>query len=90
MLTLKQFTANGTRYKHYTFGNQGDELVLHRHTYDHLTIVVHGEVTVFDLEKETKLTAPDVIQFEAGRDHGVRAVTPGAVILNVNDASARD
>ncbi len=82
------FEAFGLRFTRYRFAAAGDELPLHQHDFDHLSLVDLGEVEVFDgAGPESRRIALDPeaqpLLFRAGRPHGLRALTAGAVVLNV-------
>ena len=85
-ITGAPFEAFGLRFDRYVFACIGDEIPLHVHPYDHLAVVAHGRVAAFAEDGVREFEAPDVVMFRAGRRHGIRALTDGAVVLNVMQA----
>jgi len=79
------FEAFGLRFIRYRFLSEGDELPLHEHDFDHISVVDGGRVEVFgpDRRVEADLEAKPFM-FRAGRPHGIRALSPGAIVLNVS------
>jgi quercetin dioxygenase-like cupin family protein len=54
----------------------GEQIIKHAHTYDHLSFLVSGSVTLFrEGYKPQELTGPCSITTPAGVHHGVRALT---------------
>lgn len=53
----------------------GEVVVQHRHNYDHLSYLVHGTVDVAVDGVVSSHTGPCALTIEAGKHHGVRAVT---------------
>ena len=82
-ITGVPFEAFGMRFERYVLERSGDEVPLHVHPYDHLAVVAHGRVAAFAEDGAREFEAPDVVMFRAGRRHGIRALTDGAVVLNV-------
>ena len=83
---IRTFTFNGVVCAEYLCEKAGDELPLHSHTFNHLTKVTNGEVEVFDDSGKTMRGAARDAPFEyvAGRKHGIRAVTDGAMFFNIS------
>lgn len=79
------FAFNNSFFVEYRADAVGDELPLHRHTFNHLLKVTAGEVECFtDDGVVVKCVAGDEpIEFTAGRLHGARALTAGAMFLNI-------
>lgn len=68
----------------YRLENIGDELPLHAHIFSHASVVMAGEVEAFDDEGHTMpLKDGERVEFPAGRKHGIRAMTAGAVFINL-------
>lgn len=79
----KTFEVFGQTFTLYTFEHAGDELGLHRHDFDHASVVVAGTVLVFGPDRDLAACVGEVFLFRAGREHGIRATSDGAVVLNV-------
>lgn len=54
---------------------EGVALVQHRHKFDHLAYLVSGDVLVLVDGNTTKHSGPHCFTIEAGKHHGVRALT---------------
>jgi quercetin dioxygenase-like cupin family protein len=83
MLRATPFAFFGTNFTLYTFDHVGDELPIHDHTFEHGSVVAHGRVEIFGVDKRIEVEAPHVIVFPTGKPHGIRALTDGAAVLNV-------
>lgn len=53
----------------------GMALVQHKHLFDHLSILASGTVDVEVDGQRSRITGPACLTIEAGKHHGVRAVT---------------
>ena len=53
----------------------GMALVQHKHAFDHLSILASGTVDVTVEGKTTRFTGADCLTIEAGKHHGVKAIT---------------
>lgn len=80
------FTFNSVNCVEYKCDKAGDELPLHSHTFNHLTKVTNGEVEAFTEDgKSIRSTCGDPpLEYVAGRKHGIRALTDGAMFLNIS------
>ena len=67
----------------------GDELPLHSHTFNHITIAEVGEIECFtnDGRVVRRKAGDKPVEYVRGRQHGIRGVTPGAMFLNISPAS---
>ncbi len=77
--------AAGLNFLRWTFASAGDEWPVHDHTFDHTAIVLKGAVELFDGAGKSvqAVEGGGVILFPAGVRHGLRAVTAGAVVMNI-------
>lgn len=74
------------RTVHYFFQDAGDEIPLHSHAFYHSSVCATGECEVFDgTGKTAKLKAGSFVEFQKGREHGLRALTAGTTLLNINE-----
>jgi hypothetical protein len=84
---LNQFDFNGNRHVIYLAENAGDVLApgLHDHDYDHLCLPMSGRIEAFfdDRDPIAAEGGEPPFEFVAGRKHGIRAVTAGAIFMNV-------
>lgn len=63
------------------FAKAGDELALHTHKVEHISLVAYGSFRIFDgAGKETILKQGESIHFPVGRPHGLIALSDGAVL----------
>ena len=70
----------------YTFQNIGDEIPAHTHTFFHSALCIKGICEVFNSEgKSVKLDGGCYAEFPAGKEHGLRALTPGMILINTNE-----
>jgi uncharacterized cupin superfamily protein len=70
----------------YVFETVDDGLPSHTHDAStaHNVCVLRGEIKIiFDSPYTKYLRAGDIYDFDGGLTHGIRAVTPGACILNL-------
>jgi hypothetical protein len=81
-----QFTFNGIMCVEYLCEEIGDELPLHSHTFNHLTKVTKGSVEAFtgDGVVIRSEVGEEPIEYTAGRKHGIRGLTPGAMFMNIS------
>jgi quercetin dioxygenase-like cupin family protein len=56
----------------------GDILVQHKHNFDHLSILAHGQVELMVDGQKSVVTGPACLEIKAGKHHGVKALTAGA------------
>lgn len=56
--------------------NTGDIFASHTHTYDHISIVARGKVSVFDGREHRVYTAGDAVTIEKNIPHSVEALEP--------------
>lgn len=70
----------------YGCDHAGDELPLHSHLFNHTTRCLAGEIEIFDETGPRLVLRPDdaAVEYIAGRQHGIRALTDGARFLNVS------
>jgi quercetin dioxygenase-like cupin family protein len=54
---------------------QGSFLMQHKHAFDHMSILASGTVEVSVDDQVTTHTGPACLVIEAGKNHGVRALT---------------
>lgn len=80
------FTFNGVVCVEYLCEKAGDELPLHNHTFNHLTKVTSGEIEVFTDDGVTLQgkAGDEPFEYSAGRMHGIRGLTDGAMFLNIS------
>lgn len=84
---VKTFHFNGSVFDLYRCDEVGDELPLHSHNFNHLTVVVGaGEIEVFTEQGVvTKGQVGDApFEYKAGRQHGIRALTDGVMFMNIS------
>lgn len=64
----------------------GDELPLHDHSFNHITIATIGEIECFTDDGVVVRCKPGdaPVEYIAGRKHGIRGVTDGAMFLNIS------
>lgn len=67
----------------------GQCLIQHRHNYSHLSVLAQGRVALNVDGVERELSAPACLTIEAGKHHGIRALTP-VVWYCIHAASAAD
>jgi quercetin dioxygenase-like cupin family protein len=84
---LRSFEFDRVAFVEYLCEEVGDELPLHSHTFNHLTLAVRGRIRVFTDDNSEGLVlrigdAP--AEYVAGRLHGIRALDAGAVFLNIS------
>lgn len=86
------FVFNGVSCMEYLCEEAGDELPLHSHAFNHLTKVTNGKILVFtDDGVELECVAGDPpTEYVAGRKHGIRGLTPGAMFMNIAPSSVDD
>lgn len=84
-----------TKFEHYLSGKvfgikyifEAVDDGLPRHAHDasttHDVCVLRGEVKILFDDQTTYLRAGDVYDFDGRREHAIRAITPGACILNL-------
>lgn len=65
----------GKAYVKETHIKAGEILVQHKHEYDHLSFLVSGIVEVQVDGVKTAITGPVGLTIEAGKHHGVKALT---------------
>lgn len=65
----------GKVYLKETHIGAGQILVQHKHEYDHLSYLVKGSVEVQVDGVKTAITGPACLTIEAGKHHGVKAMT---------------
>lgn len=53
----------------------GQEVIKHKHDYDHLSVLVSGKVTVVTDEYEIEMEGPESITIKAGLYHHISALT---------------
>lgn len=71
---------------HYIFENVGDEIPLHAHDFFHSTLCAFGSCEVFNSQGKTlRIDAGSYVEFPAGKEHGLRALTPGMILINTNE-----
>ncbi len=80
------FTFNGVILQEYLCERVGDELPLHSHTFNHLTLCLDGEIECFSGDGKSLRASPGdpPVEYVAGRKHGIRGLTDGARFLNVS------
>lgn len=64
----------------------GDELPLHSHMFNHTTWAMNGDVEIFDETGPLFVLRPGdgPVEYIAGRQHGIRGLTDGAMFLNIS------
>lgn len=87
-IPIRHFFGAGTCIKE-TFLLAGETLVQHRHHYDHLSYLVSGTVEVAVDGQKRKVVGPACMTIEAGKHHGVKALTD-AVWLCIHGTDATD
>lgn len=87
---LQTFRFNDVVCVQYLCEDIGDELPLHSHVFNHITIAEIGEIECFtDDGKAVRCKAGDPpVEYVAGRVHGIRGVTAGAVFLNISPVNS--
>lgn len=65
----------GSVYLKETHIPAGHILVQHKHAYDHLSFLASGTVEVQVGDKRQTISGPNGLVIEAGKHHGVRALT---------------
>ncbi len=77
---------NGLIGQDYTCERAGDELPLHDHNFNHITLCLAGEIEVFTADGKSITAKPGEapIEYVAGQRHGIRALTDGARFLNIS------
>ena len=53
---------------------KGSQLIQHKHSYDHLSILAKGKVLLVTDDKEIEITAPACLNILANKHHGVVAL----------------
>lgn len=81
-----EFTFNGVRCVEYLCEDIGDVLPMHSHTFNHLTKVTKGTIEAFTddgvvIQSEV---GEDPLEYVAGRKHGIRGLTAGAMFMNIS------
>jgi len=82
----KPFTFNGVVCVEYLCEEAGDELPLHSHRFNHITLCLNGVITAFtgDGKSITATPGDPPIEYVAGRKHGIRGESAGARFLNIS------
>lgn len=65
-------------YAKETYVDAGYMLVQHKHEHSHLSILAVGKVELVVDGEKSIIEAPACIQIEAGKHHGIKALTPVA------------
>lgn len=80
-----EFDLHGANHRLITFERAGDTIPVHAHDGQyHYTLVTSGVVEAFDHDGYSEhMEAPYLVKFDAGRSHGIRAVSDGAIILHI-------
>jgi quercetin dioxygenase-like cupin family protein len=61
------------------FAAAGDHELVHTHSFDHLTLLAKGSMSVLVKDKETVFTAPSMIYIEANTEHTLTAASEQTV-----------
>lgn len=78
------FGSLGVQFTRYLFDKSNDVIPLHDHDFDHIAVLVHGRIEAFDKDGRTEEMSFHVpTLFRAHVPHGLRALTDGAVMLQV-------
>lgn len=83
---VRIFDYGEHRHTIYRAHAAGDELPLHQHDdRGHLTLSMSGEIEAFFPDRPPIMAQPGDAPFEfaAGRLHGIRAKTAGALFMNI-------
>lgn len=84
----QKITINGHPCSLFVFAKAGDEIPLHSHPFTHGSIACYGEIEIFDdsgtLAKLSPQSEQFGVEFSLGRRHGIRALTAGTVVVNIN------
>lgn len=85
-VVINQFKFNGCIFVEYLCRSAGDELPLHSHSFNHLTKVTNGAIEVFtdDGVSLSGKAGDEPFEYTAGRMHGIRSLTDGAMFLNIS------
>lgn len=80
------FTFNGVVCQPYLCERVGDELPLHGHTFNHLTLCLEGVIECFTADGTALQITPNdpPVEYVAGRRHGIRGLSDGARFLNIS------
>lgn len=84
------FTYGGLAVVTYLCAEVGDGIGLHQHLFNHLTQAIVGVIEVYTDDgkrRELRLGDPPA-EYAAGRVHGIRALTPGAMFQNIGPSLA--
>jgi quercetin dioxygenase-like cupin family protein len=86
----KPWTFNGLIGQDYTCEKAGDELPLHSHQFNHITLCLEGVVECFTSDGNSIPCAPGdpPVEYVAGRRHGIRGLSDGARFLNISPVPA--
>ena len=93
MALVVQTKVKGTmRWSIHTFEQPGDELPVHTHPdgRGHLTVVTAGEFMLLGAMEGQTAKAGDVLYWDAGVAHGMRALSPNAQFVNSRPALPSD
>lgn len=82
----RTFAFNGVQCVEYVADKAGDELPLHSHTFNHLTLCTEGVVECFTADGASVTCTPTdpPVEYIAGRKHGIRGLSDGARFLNIS------
>ena len=82
----RSFTFNGVICQEYLCEVVGDELPLHSHTFNHLTLCLEGVIECFTSDGKSLTVTPTdpPAEYVAGRKHGIRGLSDGARFLNIS------
>lgn len=65
----------------------GDELPLHDHDFEHITLTA-GRLELFDETGKKMRLERNAVVFPAGVKHGIRALSPNSMFINVSPRGA--
>ena len=84
---LSSFVYAGNLHAVYRAESAGDELPpgLHEHDYEHICLAMAGEIEAFFDDRDPIAAKPgdQPFEFASHRKHGIRALTDGAMFMNV-------
>ena len=88
MHLISEFTYAGSLHRIYRAERVDDVLPpgLHKHDYEHICVPMSGEVEAFFDDRAPISAKPGdlPLEFAPGRKHGVRALTAGAIFMNIS------
>jgi quercetin dioxygenase-like cupin family protein len=70
--------------KMFLLENAGDQITGHAHTFDHITLLAKGTVTMSANDEDKTHVAPKLIVTPKGVIHQFKALTPGCVLCCVH------